>query len=75
MVGGLARPHSSIEEETTTEALVNPDHGTAIPLRLLADQAPEDDDELLAWLGDLEAEVEDEVQAAWDVVLGRAGNP
>ena len=51
------------------------DHGTAIPLRLLDAQAPEDDDELLAWLAAREAEVEDEVQAAWDVVLGRAGRP
>ncbi len=51
------------------------DHGTAIPLRLLADQAPEDDDELLAWLGVREAEVKAEVQAAWDTVLGKARHP
>ncbi|MFH1467868.1 MAG: hypothetical protein ABIO70_26015 [Pseudomonadota bacterium] len=47
------------------------DHDTAIPLRLLDAQAPEEDDELLAWLADREVEVADEVQAAWDVVLGR----
>ena len=51
------------------------DHGTAIPLRLLDAQAPEDDDELLVWLAESETEVKDEVQAAWSVVLGRAGHP
>ena len=45
--------------------------GTAIPLRLLDALPPEGDDELLAWLGDREAEHRDEVRTAWREVLGR----
>lgn len=44
--------------------------GTAIPLRELADDPPPDDDALLAWLADREAEHRDEVMAAWREVLG-----
>jgi hypothetical protein len=47
------------------------DHfGTAIPLRLLSDDPPVDDEGLLAWLADREAEHRDEVKAAWREVLG-----
>ncbi len=46
-------------------------HGTAIPLRLIDALPPEDDDALLAWLADREAEHRDEVRAAWREVLGR----
>jgi hypothetical protein len=45
-------------------------HGTAIPLRLLAEEPPTDDDALLAWLAEREAEHRDEIHAAWREVLG-----
>lgn len=44
--------------------------GTAIPLRLLPEESPADDDALLAWLADRETEHRDEIKAAWREVLG-----
>lgn len=45
-------------------------HGTAIPLHLLDDLPPDDDDALLAWLADREGEHQEEVRANWEVVIG-----
>ena len=46
-------------------------NGTAIPLRLLPDTPPADDeDALLAWLAEREVEHHDEIQAGWREVLG-----
>ncbi len=44
--------------------------GTAIPLRLLPDDPPDDDDALLDWLAEREVEHREEVMAAWREVLG-----
>lgn len=44
-------------------------HGTAIPLRLLPEEPPTDDEALLGWLADREAEHRDEIRAAWREVL------
>ena len=46
-------------------------HGTAIPMRLLYDLPPEDDEALLAWLAEREEEHQEEVLAHWAVVMGR----
>ena len=48
----------------------HPNFGTAIPLRLLPDAPPIDDDGLLAWLAEREVEHRKEVMAAWREVLG-----
>ena len=48
-----------------------PPFGTAIPLRALDDEPPEDDDARLAWLAEREDECRQEIEAAWTVVLGR----
>lgn len=48
----------------------DPRHGTAIPLRLLPDLPPTEDDALLAWLAEQEVEHRAEVKAAWREVLG-----
>ncbi len=45
-------------------------HGTAIPLRLIPELPPTDDDMLLSWLADREVEHADEVKEAWREVLG-----
>ncbi|MBT3220319.1 MAG: hypothetical protein HN348_14630 [Proteobacteria bacterium] len=45
-------------------------YGTAIPLRLLSDIPPADEDSLLAWLVEREAEHSDEIKAGWREVLG-----
>ena len=45
-------------------------NGTAIPLRLLPDVPPTDEDALLGWLADREAENEPEIRAAWREVIG-----
>ncbi len=45
-------------------------HGTAIPLRLLESDPPSDPGLLLDWLAEREAELRDETDAAWEVVLG-----
>lgn len=45
-------------------------HGTAIPLRLLPEAPPTDDDALLGWLADREDEHRAEVKAAWREVVG-----
>lgn len=42
-----------------------PPHGTAIPLRLLRDPPPDDDNELLQWLAAHEAESSAEIQDNW----------
>lgn len=44
-------------------------HGTAIPLRLLPELPPVDDDELLTWLADRESEYCDEIADAYNEVL------
>jgi hypothetical protein len=44
-------------------------YGTAIPLRLLAENPPTGDAELLDWLARREEDCRDEIEAAWDVVL------
>ena len=44
--------------------------GTAIPLRALDAEPPADREQLLAWLAEREAEYEDEIRAAWKVVIG-----
>lgn len=44
-----------------------PPFGTAIPLRLIEAEPPEDDDQ--AWLAKQEDEHRAEIDAAWDVVL------
>jgi hypothetical protein len=45
-------------------------NGTAIPLRLLPDAPPEDDEALLSWLAEREAEHAAEIKAGWREVLG-----
>ena len=47
-----------------------PPFGTAIPLRKLDVEPSEDDDALLMWLSEREEEHREEIQGAWDGVLG-----
>lgn len=47
-----------------------PPHGTAIPLATLAATPPDDDEALLAWLKAQEADHRDEIDRAWEIVLG-----
>jgi len=49
----------------------DPSFGTAIPLSLVEAEPPTDDDELLAWLVKQEAEHRAEIDAAWEVIIGR----
>jgi hypothetical protein len=49
----------------------DPQYGTAIPLSLIEAAPPTDDDELLTWLTDQEAAHRAEIDAAWEVILGR----
>ena len=44
--------------------------GTAIPLRLIDTEPPINDAELLDWLARQEEDYREEIDAAWDVVLG-----
>ena len=46
-------------------------HGTAIPLALIDETPPEDDEELLAWLAQQEEVHREATREAWDIVLGR----
>lgn len=48
----------------------HPNFGTAIPLRLLPETPPTEDEALLAWLAEREVEHRMEVMAAWREVLG-----
>ena len=48
-----------------------PPFGTAIPLRKLDVEPPEDDEALLTWLSEREEEHREGIQGAWDEVLGR----
>jgi hypothetical protein len=50
----------------------DPQFGTAIPLRALDAEPPEDEEQLLVWLTAREAEHKSEIEAAWRVVLGGA---
>ena len=45
-------------------------YGTAIPLRLLESEPLLDPEALLAWLAERETEFREEIDAAWEVVLG-----
>lgn len=45
-------------------------HGTAIPLRRIASDPPADPHVLLEWLAEREADFREEIDAAWEVVLG-----
>ena len=47
-------------------------YGTAIPLALVEELPPEDDDALLDWLKARQEENQERVDAAWRVVLGDA---
>ena len=47
-------------------------YGTAIPLALVEEAPPENDDELLEWLKARQEENQERVDAAWRVVLGSA---
>ena len=47
-------------------------YGTAIPLALVEDHPPEDDDVLLEWLEARQDEHQGRIDAAWRVVLGAA---
>jgi len=49
--------------------------GTAIPLERLDAVAPDGDDALLAWLGDLEAAHADSRQAVWDEIMAAMLEP
>jgi hypothetical protein len=47
-------------------------HGTAIPLAFVEGDPPEDDEALLAWLHEQERRHQEQIDAAWRVVLGDA---
>ena len=47
-------------------------HGTAIPLAFVEGDPPEDDEALLAWLHEQERRHQEQIDAAWRVVLGAA---
>lgn len=49
--------------------------GTAIPLERLDTVAPDGDDALLAWLGDLEAAHADSRAAVWDEIMAAMLSP
>jgi hypothetical protein len=50
----------------------DPQFGTAIPLRALDAEPPENEEQLLAWLSEREVEHKSEINAAWRVILREA---